>query len=141
MRVAPYLGGDYMAKTKRKKLTEKLDELCKWIVRARDENLCQKCGKWVEGTDAHTSHVVDKGNGASGRRFDLLNLKLLCKSHHLYWWHREITEASEWFKGKWPVRDKYLDKYRGGKLAKITDIEMVELVEVYKQKLKELKDL
>jgi len=126
-------------KSPRKKMTNKLDELCKQIIRERDDWICQHCGKPVKGSDAHTSHIIPKGNGASWRRFDLLNIQLLCSHCHLYWWHKNITEAGKWFSKKFPAQDKYLEKYRYGKSAKITDSEMENLIEQYKEKLGDLK--
>ena len=86
-----------MAKTDRKKLTDKLDKLCRNIVRIRDDMTCQHCGKQVSGSDAHTSHVIPKSRG-NAVRWDLLNLKLLCYHCHLHWWHKSPTESGEWFK-------------------------------------------
>jgi len=127
-------------KKERTKLTKTLDELCKQIIRIRDEYTCQYCGKRVSGCDAQTSHVVPKGNGASWRRFDLLNMKVLCIHDHFLWWHKNPTESGKWFAEKFPTRDKYLEKYRHGKPAKITTEEMKQLIIEYKQKLKELKE-
>ena len=128
-----------MAKVSRKRLTDQLDEICKQIIRIRDEFTCQRCGKRAEGRDAHCSHVVHKGNGASWRRFDLLNMKLLCSHCHLYWWHKEPTEAGRWFAAKFPARDEYLEKYRGGVASEIKTCEMIELKDELKLKLSELK--
>lgn len=133
-----------MPKTKRKKrterkiLTDKLDDLCRQVVRLRDENACQKCGKKIEGSDSHPCHVVAKGNGASQRRWDLLNIFLGCMKDHR-WWHDNPTESGKWFAEKFPARDAYLEIYRYGKPAKITTAEMERLVEIFKQKLEELK--
>ena len=120
----------------RTKLTKKLDNLCMKIIRLRDDNRCQVCGKVVQGGNAHTSHIVPKGNGASWRRFDLLNLLLKCMHCHIYWWHKNPTESGKWFTEKYPARDKHLDKYRGGKPCPISTAEMKELVDEYKDKLK-----
>jgi 5-methylcytosine-specific restriction endonuclease McrA len=128
----------YRKKGEREKLTIKLDELVKQILRLREDSICEKCDKYVEGPDAHTSHVVAKDNGASHRRFDLMNVSLLCKRCHLYWWHKSPLDASDWYKDKFPNRYEYLSKYRGGKPAKISTGEMEELVEEYTEKLKEL---
>ena len=129
-----------MAKKKtRTSMTTKLDELCKNIIRIRDNNTCQRCGKMAYGSDAHTSHIVCKGRGASKRRFDLLNLKLLCSHCHRFWWHKEPTESGKWFAEKFPARESYLEIYRGGKPCPISDLEMEQAIEDYKQKYKELK--
>ena len=124
-------------KSKRKRLTDRLDELVRLIIRKRDGNRCQRCGKHVQGSDSHPSHVVPKGNGASKRRWDLLNIKLLCTHCH-QWWHLNPTESGCWFAEAFPARHDYLDKYRGGKPAPISTGEMEQLAEDYKEKLKEV---
>ena len=127
-------------KSERKRLTDRLDELCREIIRLRDDNKCQKCGKEVKGSDSQPSHVVAKGKGASLRRFDLLNIKLLCFHHHR-WWHLNPTESGKWFAEKWPAREAYLEIYRYGKPASINMSEMRDMVVQYKQKLKLLKGM
>lgn len=127
-----------MAKSKRKRLTDRLDEVCLKVIRLRDNNKCQKCGKAVSGSDSQQSHVVCKGNGASLRRWDLLNIFLSCGYCHLFWWHKEVTEAGKWFAKKYPARESYLEIYRYGKPAKISTADMETLYEVLKQKLKDL---
>ncbi len=126
-------------KNKRKRLTDRLDEVCLKVIRARDNNQCQKCGKAVEGSDSQQSHVVCKGNGASLRRWDLLNIYLSCSYCHLFWWHKEITEAGKWFAEKFPARESYLEIYRYGKPAGISTPDMEVLCKVLKQKLEELR--
>lgn len=126
-------------KSERARLTDRLDELCLQIIRLRDDNRCQKCNKFITGSDSHPSHVVPKGRGANWRRFDLINIKLLCTHHHLNWWHTHIVEAALWFLNRFPARNEYLEKYRYGQSAKISTPEMRDLVVQYKQKLKDLK--
>ncbi len=121
-------------KSKRKKLTEKLDKLCLGIIRLRDKNTCQKCGKKIYGSNSHPCHVIPKGNGASMRRFDLLNIFLGCTHCHLQWWHLNILEAAQWFENRWPARSAYLEIYKGGKPAKITTEQMENLVVKLKEK-------
>jgi len=126
-----------MAKSKRKKLTEKLDDICREVIRLRDDNQCQKCGKTIKGSNSHPCHVVAKGNGASIRRFDLLNIFLGCMNCHR-WWHDQPTESGLWFAKKFPARDAYLEIYRYGKPAKISTAEMERLYGILKEKYKEL---
>ncbi len=124
-------------KSERKKLTEKLDGLCREVVRLRDDNKCQRCGKAIEGGNSHTCHVIPKGNGASQRRFDLLNVFLGCFRCHR-WWHENPIESSFWFLGKFPARFHYLEIYRGGKPSPISTEQMKDLVEVLKEKRDQL---
>ena len=129
-----------MAKrSKRKKLTIKLDKLCLSIIRLRDEDTCQKCGTKIHGSNSHPCHVIPKGNGASTRRFDLLNIFLGCIYCHR-WWHNNPTESGIWFESKWPARSAYLEIYKGGKPAKITTGQMESLVVKLEEKLKLLKE-
>lgn len=116
---------------KRKRLEERLDALCKNIVRLESGNICLKCGRRDEYGDPH--HIVPKNNGSSWRRFDLKNIAWVCRPCHT-WWHDNWEEAQQWFKKKWSHIDEYLDKYRGGKPAKIKDEEMEDLIVEYKQK-------
>jgi len=129
-----------MAKQKsaRKLLTKQLDKLCLEIVRLRDDNRCQHCYKYITGSNSQPSHIVAKGNGASWRRFDLLNIVLKCNPCHR-WWHLNPTESGKWFCATFPARYEYLDKYRNGQPAKISTPEMRELAEQYREKLDDLK--
>ena len=122
-----------MAKSKRKSLTNKLDDICREVIRLRDDNCCQRCGKTIKGSNSHPCHVVAKGNGASLRRWDLLNIFLGCMHCHR-WWHDNPTESGKWFAEKFPARDAYLEIYRGGKPAKISTADMEKLYEVLKEK-------
>lgn len=100
-----------LKKRKKKSLKTKLiddcDEEVKRIVRERDMGRCQKCGKPVRGKNAHTSHVKTKKRFPY-LRFDLNNVKLLCYFCHMQWWHKEISEAWEWFEREFPYRADYL---------------------------------
>ena len=122
--------------SERKHLTTRLDDLCREITRLIYDNRCCRCGKYIEGSDSHPAHIVAKGNGASKRRFDLMNIILLCLHCHRKW-HDSWTEVADWYYKAFASRDSYLDKYRG-KVNKISTQEMKDLVEEYKLKLKEL---
>jgi len=126
-------------KSKRRRLTGRLDEICLKVIRARDDNRCQRCHKTIEGCNSHPCHVVAKGYGASLRRWDLLNIFLGCISCHR-WWHDNPTESGKWFAETFPAREAYLEIYRYGKPAKISTADMEILYEVFKQKLKDLQD-
>lgn len=132
------LKGLGMAKTKRRKLIEKLDKVCREIILIRDENLCQYCHTWVEGCNAHSSHV--KGKKLYGSlRHDLLNLKILCMHHHLQWWHKEPLEAAAWFNETFPARAEYLESIKN-KPVKFRDSDLEDLLAERQAKLKELQN-
>ncbi len=125
-------------KSERKKLTEKLDGLCRDVVRLRDDNKCQRCSKTIEGRNSHPCHVIVKGSGASQRRFDLLNIFLGCYPCHR-WFDHNKTASWTWFAEKWPARAEWVNlMYRGGKPAPIKTEQMKELVEVLEQKRDQL---
>lgn len=132
-------------KSKRKRLTKKLDGLCRDIVRLRDEDSCQiknthNCLYYkIHGRNSQPCHVVAKGKGASLRRFDLSNIFLGCMYCH-HWWHDNPTESGKWFAKVFPARDTYLEIYRGGKSAKISTEQMENLVVKLKKKLELLKE-
>lgn len=112
-------------KTPRAKLTKRLDELSKDVVRKRDGNICQRCGKWVEDTSRHVSHVIPV-SGGNKLRWDPLNMKILCYHDHINWWHKNPMEAAEWFSSKFPERWTYLQQQKG--MYKFTLTELEELV-------------
>lgn len=112
-------------KTERKKLTDKLDSLCREIILKRDNNICQKCGTFAEKQNAHCSHVIPRSQG-NILRWNLLNLKLLCFHCHINWWHKSPCESGEWFKSKFPDRWEYLQEKKN---------------EVIKFSISDLKDL
>ena len=88
----------------RKTLENKLDKLCREVIRIRDNKTCQKCGKGYDKMDC--SHVIPRGN--KRLRWDLKNLKQLCSRCHIWWWHDSPLEARRWFKDKFPDRYQYL---------------------------------
>ena len=100
-----------MKKPNIKTLKKKLWELTKQYIRLRDRNLCQHCGKYVTGKQAHTSHVIPKSRG-NIYRYNLDNLKLLCYTCHR-WWHGNPIESGEWFKTKFPERYKRIQELSG----------------------------
>ena len=118
-------------KSKRAKLTKKLDDLCREAVRKRDWHTCQKCHKKVGGSNSQPCHVVAKGKGASLRRFDLMNIFLGCMHCHQQW-HLNPLDSAAWFEKTFPARYAYLGIYRGGKPAPIKTAEMEQLVEKMK---------
>jgi len=125
----------------RKKMLNTLDGLIRDIVRLIHRDRCYKCNKAVYGSESHPHHIIAKGNGANWRRFDLRNVILLGHSCHQQW-HDNPTETIPWWETTAIYRsvNAYLDRYRGGKSAKITDAEMEDLIVEYKAKRKELQE-
>lgn len=121
-----------MKKTLRKQLTTKLDKLSKEVVRQRDGNVCQHCGKHVEGSNRHVSHVIPVSAG-NKLRWDVMNMKILCYHCHINWWHKNPMDAYAWFSDKYPERWDYLQQERG--TYKFSFLELEGLVDGLKSKL------
>ena len=102
------------------KIKKECDKLIKDIIKIRDKNICQRCGKLTSGSDCHGSHVIPVSAG-NKLAFDEMNLKVLCTYHHLQWWHKNPIEASAWFEKKFPDRAAYLEANRGIKQMKLLD--------------------
>lgn len=115
------------------KLKKKLEILVKDFVKIRDKNTCQHCGKYVEGSDCHGSHVIPVSQG-NQFRFDPLNLKVLCYHCHLNWWHKNPIEATAWFREKFPDRYEYLFG-QPRQIRKITVVEYQTLIAKYTELL------
>jgi len=77
---------------------KKLYALLHEAVRIRDGAKCLKCGR----TDKlQLSHIYPKGRYRL-MEYLLDNVKLLCLSCHLFWWHKNPIEAHEWLKETLP---------------------------------------
>jgi 5-methylcytosine-specific restriction endonuclease McrA len=97
--------------TERKRIKTKIEKLVKEYVKKRDNYICQKCGRKVDKTNCHASHVIPVS--ADGRMaFEPLNLKVLCFHCHINWWHKNPTESGVWFKEKFPQRFERLEEIR-----------------------------
>lgn len=117
-------------------LGKRLDWLASQIVKYRDDWTCQKCGKHVEGKDAHWAHILPKSSGIL-MRWDLLNALCLCMHDHLSWAHLNPLEFSEWFKEKFRARDSYLQGQRH-KIGKIPVEARKAMIAEFEEKLREL---
>ena len=95
------------AKTDRAKLTKKLDDVVREIVRKRDNMTCQWCGKKVDKSNAHDSHIIPRSRG-NALRWDLRNHILLCYHCHINRWHKDPMDAAVWFEQAYPDRWAYL---------------------------------
>lgn len=124
----------YLEKPKKKKFSvrktiNKLDDLARIAVRLRENMVCEKCGRKCTNRDAQSSHVLPKSTHPM-LRFELLNIQLLCYHCHMFWWHKDIIAAYEWFKKKFPVSYKQLIKMdeatRGGRFGQ-QDYEDIEI--------------
>lgn len=69
----------------------------------RDKFICQKCGKKVEGQNAHGSHILNEG-AYPLMSAEVCNLLTMCYFCHINWWHKSPHDATDWFNEKWPGR-------------------------------------
>lgn len=122
--------------TERKKLIKTLDDLTKDYCRIRDNWICQWCNNPVDKRNAHRSHVIPISHG-NRLRWDENNYKLLCYHCHINKWHKSPLQASLWFEKKFPERCLYLETENAKGIKKFTIDELKELIEYYKEKLKE----
>ena len=125
-------------KTPRQRIVKRLDDLLREVIRLRDDDTCQKCGKKVYGSNSQPSHVIPKSQSLL-LRWHLWNVKLLCNACHRLW-HLNPLDSAFWFRHQWPVRNEYLQarKYIIGRSWKMSDFQKVETA--LKEKLSELKE-
>jgi 5-methylcytosine-specific restriction endonuclease McrA len=122
-------------KTSKAILKKKLETLVKDYVKIRDNYTCQRCGKKVEGTNCHASHVIPVSR--SGRlQFDPLNMKVLCYHDHINWWHKHPVEAGQWFTDTFPDRWAYLEAIHKEPKRPIKEVELQEMIDKYTALLK-----
>ena len=126
-------------KTAIQKLKEKLEKLCKAYIRKRDDCICQRCQKPVDGPNCHCSHVIPV-SFSKRMSFILINMKVLCYHCHINWWHKHPTESGEWFRNKFPDRMKALDEMKIDPNLRrpIKEAELLETIEEVKQLLENL---
>lgn len=75
----------------------------------RDNFICQKCGKKVEGMNAHGSHIYNEGTYRS-MSADPDNILTMCYYCHINWWHKNPISAAAWMWEKYPELTEKLRK-------------------------------
>jgi len=125
-------------KTDRAKLKIRLEKMAKDIVRARDDNICTKCKKFVEGSNRHCSHIIPE---SADHRLALEphNMIIMCFHCHINWWHKNPIEASEWALKLFPtlvlkLRQEHLENSSKGPI-KLSELEEIE------ERLKEMQKI
>lgn len=106
--------------------TGKLEEIAKNFAKERDGYICQKTKQFVDGSNAHASHVIPKSLGLRFL-FDIRNMKCLSYHSHINWWHKDPVAAEQWLKSELPVTFAYTESIRGETL----DISTASLAEFY----------
>lgn len=91
------------------KIRKEVETLAKLKAKKRDNYICQRCQKKVEGSNAHASHIIPVSHG-NVLRFNPRNMICLCYHCHINWWHKNPMESAEWFKLVFPEVWEYLKK-------------------------------
>lgn len=124
----------YLYKTfdDRKKIEKRLDVLFSKIIRLRDKR-CVRCGK---DRNLQTSHIFSRSNKSV--RWDLHNAVLLDSGCHIFWWHKNPIEATEFIQ-RYLGKEKYAAlKIKAGFVIHRSKSDFLFLEEELKEKLKEL---
>lgn len=95
-------------KLNRGKIKKKLEPLVKDFIKRRDDYTCQRCGKRVDGSNCHASHILPVGSH-SKMQFEPYNMITLCFHDHINFWHKDPNGASEWFERTFPGRLRTTD--------------------------------
>jgi len=106
-------------------------------IKNRDGHICQLCGKKCYKSDCHCSHILPKSSIAyPGYEFEEWNLKCLCSTDHLRFWHKNPLEAAIKFQEMYPDRYRMvLEKAKAYKAEK-KSYSVADLMEKYQHYLK-----
>lgn len=119
-------------KTRRARLKANLEKAVKAYVKERDNYTCQWCGKEVQGTNCHWSHII--GRRIDGRLvYDPMNSLVHCYNCHINKWHKDPIAAAAWFEDMFPGRYAYLQEQRikNEKLGSIKEAWFLEQIDLY----------
>lgn len=133
---------------KKSTLKNKLDTLCRIVIKLRDDYTCQRCGSPCSGRGCHWSHIYSRK--AYSMRWDLLNSLVLCAGCH-QWYHSNPLSGREWFEQKFPARLAYwvqlIDNGFGSLVPRnvrrrpVYVKEMLSIYDSLKQKQKDLMEM
>jgi 5-methylcytosine-specific restriction endonuclease McrA len=108
-----------MTKGEKKNINKLLRE---YIVK-RDGEKCLRCGR----TDTLAmSHIYPKGRHRS-MEYDVDNIKFLCFSCHLCWWHKSPIEAWEWLRETLPKKRLERLKLMANTTNKVPEYKLLKL--------------
>jgi len=121
--------------TSRTAIKKKLEILVKSYVKTRDNYTCQRCGKKLEKSNCHASHIFPVSKGLMWA-YDPENIITLCFHCHINFWHKNPTEAYLWFVTNFKKKYQYLtSKILAYKTREIKNYELEELYERLKKTL------
>ena len=111
---------------------DKLDVLFSELIRKKAKGKCQKCGKDVGFKRLQTSHFW--GRARKSTRWDEDNAVALCFTCHIYF------TANPYEHVMWYQSDLGMERFVAlrDRMMDMTKVDKEELLEVYKQKIKEL---
>ncbi len=122
-------------KTPLQKMHDKCWAMARKVVYLRDHGQCQRCFKHIEGSNAHTSHVLPKStHGAI--KYNLMNLKLLCYHCHINWYHKNPVEAGKYIRETFPDRLAVIEKIPRCRSYRVDDLQ--EILEELQAELERL---
>jgi hypothetical protein len=104
MRRTPIKRTPVRKRSKKRHYVEECDKLVREAVFERDGHRCVRCGTTSGLTP---SHVYPK-NRYQNMRWLEINILCLCVACHLYWWHLNPVESSEWFRKTFEARFRQL---------------------------------
>lgn len=113
----------------KKKCDEELSRL------VREKGFCERCGKTDKQFLQH-AHVIPRTN--STLRWDIINALCLCYSCHIFFWHKNPLDASNWFRDKFPARYEYLQATRNKYVKRTQEDYQILLQEIRAKNLKNL---
>jgi len=122
-----------MAKTERKKLVDKLDQLTSQIVRLYEHGKCEHCGK--EATQVH--HYFTRSRYSV--RWDFDNLLAVCFGCHTFWCHKYFEECRDYLISRIGEESFSKLKLKSNKIANFSVVDLRQMVEEYKTLLDNLK--
>lgn len=115
---------------------KKLKKLFSLYVRKRAGEMCEASAVSTCGGHLHCSHIKTTG-AYPNLAYDPSNALCLCAKHHIYWWHKETTEAVEWFKHKYPMRWEYIEVNKNNAFHPTID-DLKELCTFYEEGIRRL---
>lgn len=124
-----------MAKKMTKKLLKrKLWKEISFAIKKRDAYKCWLCGKAVDGSDAHCSHILPKG-AYPRYEFEEWNLKTLCYHCHIGKWHKDPIMVAREFKRLHPK--SYTNAVIKARNYPTKSLTTTYLMDLYKKYLKQ----
>lgn len=75
----------------------------------RDSGKCIVTGQGKCGGYLQASHIMSEG-AYKNLFVDPWNIFPMCWKHHFFFWHRNIMDASAWFRKDFPLIHRYLEE-------------------------------